>query len=105
MRYQTIHLHVQAPPKPAPGTACNGCGVCCALETCPVARLRFLKNRGPCPALDWSEEKARYFCGLLARPGSYFGWLPRFTEPLAKRLLHRWIATGHGCDCKAEIES
>jgi len=97
-----IRLHHSAPQKPAEGEACNGCGVCCALETCPLARLRFLKKDGPCPALEWSPDEPRYRCGLLGRPSSYFGWLPKSAENIARHLLARWIAAGRGCDCNAE---
>jgi hypothetical protein len=98
-----IHLHRTAPPKPDEGEACNGCGVCCAIETCPAARLRFLQKEGPCPALEWSVTDNRYFCGLLLRPGHYLG-LPNM-EGLLRRLFARWIAAGHGCDCSAETEA
>jgi len=100
---QIIHLHTLSPPKPAEGTPCNGCGVCCALETCPAARLRFLQKHGPCPALEWSNERERYHCGLLIRPGHYLAWLPRLAEAQATRLFARWIAAGSGCDCNAEV--
>jgi hypothetical protein len=96
-----IHLHAKAPAKPAEGQPCNGCGVCCALETCPLARLRFWRKKGPCPALEWSDEQARYHCGLLSRPGHYFGWLPKSAETLSRQLFSRWIASGKGCDCSA----
>ena len=105
VREQTIHLHRAAPEKPAEGQPCNGCGVCCALETCPAGRLRFLQKQGPCPALEWSAGETRYRCGLLTRPGHYLGWLPRSAEMLARRLLSRWIAAGQGCDCSASSES
>jgi len=100
---EVIHLHRAAPAKPAEGAACNGCGVCCALETCPVARLRFLRIAGPCPALEWSAAESRYRCGLLLRPAHYVGALPRVAEGAARRLLARWISAGSGCDCAAEI--
>lgn len=102
MPEQTIHLHRAAPAKPAAGQPCNGCGVCCALETCPAARLRFRQTAGPCPALEWSATQTRYRCGLLTRPGRYLGWLPAAGEALAGRLFARWIAAGQGCDCDAE---
>lgn len=102
MPQEIIHLHPAAPAKPAEGEPCNGCGVCCALETCPAARLRFRQKKGPCPALSWSTGANRYHCGLLTAPGNYLGWLPRAAEPLASRLLARWIAAGKGCDCSAE---
>jgi hypothetical protein len=100
---QIIHLHNTAPAKPAVGEACNGCGVCCALETCPAARVRFLQTAGPCPALEWSAEENLYRCGLLLRPAHYLGWLPAFVEAGARRLFGRWIAAGKGCDCDAEV--
>lgn len=103
MTEQILHLHPAAPEKPAFGQSCNGCGVCCALNTCPVARLRFLQAAGPCPALEWSAPELRYHCGLLVRPSHYFGWLAAGSEALARRLLRRWIAAGQGCDCSAEI--
>jgi hypothetical protein len=56
---QTIHLHTTAPAKPPEGQVCNGCGVCCAQETCPAARLRFLQKKGPCPAMQWSDDQLR----------------------------------------------
>lgn len=105
MHEQIIHLHRSAPAKPAEGQPCNGCGVCCALETCPAARLRFRQKNGPCPALEWSETETRYHCGLLLRPTYYFGWLPRRAEGISRRLLARWIASGIGCDCNASPES
>lgn len=97
-----IHLHRAAPPKPAEGAPCNGCGVCCALETCPAARLRFRQRQGPCPALEWQQNAGCYRCGLLLRPAHYFAWLPLWGQGWARRLLARWIAAGAGCDCSAE---
>ena len=96
-----IHLHRAAPPKPAVGAACNGCGVCCVVETCPLARLRFLRRRGPCPALLWRDDEGRYRCGLLAEPTR---WLP-LPEALARRWVARWIAAGKGCDCDYEAQT
>jgi len=101
---QTIRLHRAAPAKPAEGQPCNGCGVCCALETCPAARLRFRQSAGQCPALEWSTEQSRYRCGLLVRPDHYLGWLPAVGERLASRLFARWIAAGKGCDCSADVQ-
>jgi hypothetical protein len=105
MQETIIHLHRCAPVKPEVGQACNGCGVCCALETCPAARLRFLQRKGPCPALEWSDKEIRYICGLLRRPGKYFGWLPKSAQNIASRVVRRWIAAGKGCDCSAEARN
>jgi len=102
---KTIHLHTAAPAKPAEGHACNGCGVCCALETCPAARLRFLRINGPCPALQWSDDESRYHCGLLVNPRTYLSLLPASAEDFARQLLARWIAAGKGCDCSADVQT
>jgi hypothetical protein len=99
-----VKLHQLAPTKPAWGEACNGCGVCCAIETCPVARLRFLKKTGPCPALMWFSPINRYQCGLLVKPKYFLTALPDFLIPTIQRWMGRWIAAGKGCDCAAEIE-
>ena len=47
--WQTIHLYRDAPPKPAVGAPCNGCGVCCAAAPCPASLLIFSRRREPCP--------------------------------------------------------
>ena len=73
------------PVKPPYGDPCNGCGFCCQLETCPLARLRYWRIAGPCPALVWNKN--RYECGMLMRAK---WWRP---------LVARWIAVGIGCDC------
>jgi len=103
MPQRTILLPPAAPPKPAAGRPCNGCGVCCAVETCPVARVVLLRRRGPCPALEWQGDL--YRCGLLARPRHYLPWLPDRWDAFARRLLGRWIAAGRGCDSTAEISN
>ncbi len=105
MQTQIIHLQREAPAKPAEGEPCNGCGVCCALETCPAARLRFRQVQGPCPALEWSAPDHFYRCGLLVRPGHYLGWLPKAGERIASRLFARWISAGQGCDCNADVQA
>ncbi|MDM4767408.1 hypothetical protein [Pelomonas sp. SE-A7] len=91
--YRVILIQSEAPPKPALGQPCNGCGLCCLAEPCPVGALLSLKLRGTCRLLSWDSEQRRYLCGaLMAAPT---GW-PR-------RLMSRWIAAGVGCD--AELES
>jgi hypothetical protein len=98
-----VHLHRAAPPKPAIGAACNGCGVCCALEPCPVARFLLGVRAGPCPALIWEEAATRYHCGMARKPASHLRWLPALLEDWAARRCLRWIAAGSGCDCDAEV--
>jgi hypothetical protein len=92
MAPRVIHLHADAPAKPAVGAACNGCGVCCVAEPCPIGMLVSLRRRGACTALTWDPAGSRYRCGLLADAG------------LGSRVVSRWIAAGTGCDSLLEPE-
>jgi hypothetical protein len=98
-----IALHAASPDKPKVGDPCNGCGVCCAMETCPVGRVVFMRKRGPCPALQWEPAQTRYICGLVEAPGDYLRWLPDSWRRAVGRLVARSIAAGRGCDCDAEV--
>lgn len=96
---RVIYLHLDAPPKPATGAPCNGCGVCCAIEPCPLGMLLSRRRRGACKALQWDAEASRYRCGAMADPATH---LPRLPAAWARRLARRWIAAGSGCDSQAE---
>jgi hypothetical protein len=88
---RVIQIHADAPPKPAVGAACNGCGVCCLAEPCPLGVILSRRTTGACVAVRW--EGPRYVCGALAdQPRGLRGWLVR-----------RWIAAGVGCDCSLEL--
>ena len=54
MAHPVIYLQPEAPPKPALGAACNGCGVCCAWQPCPLGVLVSGRRQGACRALWWS---------------------------------------------------
>jgi hypothetical protein len=99
-----VKLHALAPAKPELGASCNGCGACCAMETCPVGRVVFVRRGGPCPALQWHIAMRRYRCGLVDSPGDYLRWLPLWARDLAGRLIARSIAVGSGCDLDARVE-
>jgi hypothetical protein len=99
---QIIFLHQAAPPKPAVGQPCNGCGVCCAAETCPVARVFLLQWRGACRALTWNDAEQHYRCGLLESPQAYLRGWPAWLEVWVRRGVRRWIAVGVGCDSVVE---
>jgi hypothetical protein len=94
----TIWLHPEAPAKPAVGAACNGCGVCCALEPCPAGALLSRRLRGACTALRWSETARCYRCGLLSAPDEVLARWPRPLRQWIHRHAGRWIASGQGCD-------
>lgn len=92
---QIIRIHADAPLKPALGAACNGCGVCCLAEPCPVGMLVSLKRSGACHALRWDDVARGYRCGLMqSSTGSRTPW-----AWFARRL----IAAGAGCDSDAEL--
>jgi hypothetical protein len=104
MPRRVIHLHAQAPALPAPGAACNGCGVCCALEPCPLGILVTRARSGRCAALQWDDEQQRYRCAWIASPTRVTGldatWLNRVVAALATR----WIAAGQGCDATVQAQ-
>ena len=100
---QIIHLHPDAPAKPGAGQACNGCGVCCAAEPCPLGVLVSLRRHGACKALLWSDADGRYRCGMASAPGQVWPWLPRFLHGPVRRGTLRWISAASGCDASLEV--
>ena len=100
---QTIRIHASAPAKPAWGAACNGCGVCCAAEPCPIGVLVSGRRSGSCKALEWRDAEQRYVCGVVSEPDRYLGVgsdrLGRALSALARRM----ISAGSGCDSDAQL--
>jgi hypothetical protein len=90
MGAQIIRIHSAAPTKPMAGAPCNGCGLCCLAEPCPIGMLVSMRRRGACTAVEWDGRG--YRCGLLARARGWRG-----------RLFARWIGAGRGCDSDAEV--
>lgn len=101
---QVIELHPLAPVKPDYGARCNGCGVCCAAEPCPVAYVFLFQFRGRCRALLWQEESSRYVCGMVACPDNYVRLFPQQWRERIGGFFASRIAAGMGCDFAAEIE-
>jgi len=95
---RVIHIEPAAPPKPAVGAPCNGCGVCCLAEPCPVGVVLSLRLKGACRVLRWDHAQRRYLCGALIGVQNGPTWVAR---PL-QALLRRWIAAGQGCDAHWE---
>ncbi|MCX7141101.1 MAG: hypothetical protein NT123_08400 [Proteobacteria bacterium] len=95
---KTVFLHADAPSKPAEGETCNGCGICCAAERCPVAWLFLPRNSESCAALQWDAEARRYHCGMVVHPADFLRWLPRRWEGQAGRWFAYRVAAGKGCD-------
>ncbi|MBN9409664.1 MAG: hypothetical protein J0H69_10990 [Burkholderiales bacterium] len=100
---QVIHIHPEAPAKPAYGAPCNGCGVCCLAEPCPLGMVVSRRRHGACDALRWRAAEARYVCGMVADPAEVLGPRWRFAAPLLARLARRWISAGSGCDAAIEV--
>lgn len=100
---QIIHIHPQAPQKPATGAPCNGCGVCCAAEPCPVSLALLWPHKAPCRALIWDEQATRYLCKMVSKPSQQLKWLPKQLDQLASQLFKRWIAADTHCDADVDI--
>jgi len=98
-----LEIRSEAPPKPAYGAPCNGCGTCCLMEACPVGRLWLGSWRGRCCGLEWDGTERRYVCGMVRQPSRYLRWLPARLDAWASRRFARWIASGSGCDADIEV--
>jgi hypothetical protein len=98
-----IRLHRAAPAKPAPGEPCNGCGVCCASEPCPLGAVASLRTTGACSALVWREEDGRYRCGLIVQPEMHLPAVLGRAAPMLAVAARRFVAAGSGCDCSLEV--
>jgi hypothetical protein len=101
--YQVIQIHPAAPAKPESGAPCNGCGICCASEPCPVGALLSRRRSGACVALSWSPTDSIYRCGLVDDAAALLPAAWRGAAPLVARLAKRFIAAGVGCDCSLEV--
>ena len=101
--HRVIEIHPEAPPKPAWGQPCNGCGVCCLAEPCPLGVLVSRRRQGACRALQWVPAQSAYRCGLMQAPAQYLPVPGRWAEALLARLARRWIAAGIGCDAAIEL--
>lgn len=105
MSRQVIRLHPAAPPKPPEAAPCNGCGVCCAAEPCPIGVLVSGRRTGSCAALSWNDAGGLYRCGLAGDPRQVLPWLPALAAPLLGRLARRWISAASGCDSSLVVEA
>jgi len=101
--HQIIFIHPDSPPKPGWGQPCNGCGICCAAEPCPIGIIVSGRRVGACSALQWNPLESRYRCGVLAKSAALTA--PNWLTGVATRLASRLIAAGTGCDCALEPDA
>jgi hypothetical protein len=102
--HAVIRLHAAAPDKPPLRQPCNGCGVCCASEPCPLGVLVTGRLKGRCAALQWVDPASLYRCGLIQEPAAHLPAAWRSAAPLLSRIARRYISAGSGCDCSATME-
>jgi hypothetical protein len=108
---QIIHIHPKATSKPPVGKPCNGCGVCCLVEPCPLGVVLSGRRVGACDAIRWQVESGVYRCGAIIDSEAVLRhalipWLQGLAPmlaPLLRRLSRRWIAVGLGCDSALEV--
>jgi len=105
-----IHIFPEAPAKPPLDAPCNGCGVCCLIEPCPLGVLRSGRRHGACNALLWQADLRQYRCGAIIAPDDVLkNRLPRMLKLSVPGLAwvltgwaRRWVAAGTGCDCSVD---
>ena len=78
---------VRLPSKPKFGEACNGCGICCAIELCGIAEMAFPGAQAPCPALKIAPDGKRTYCELIAIEKNF----------RMQPMIQETLAVGHGC--------
>lgn len=82
------------------GAPCNGCGLCCLAQPCPLGMWVSRRRHGACVALRWDDAHSRYLCGMVADAGEVIGWQNPWLSRMLGALARRWIAAGSGCDAE-----
>lgn len=94
---------IPALPKPRPAAPCNGCGLCCIAERCPIALAVAGEGPGPCPLLERQGE--RFGCGMILDPARH---APALAEREGAEVLSAAAAlllgAGKGCDSTDEVD-
>lgn len=95
---QPVRLKDGKAPKPRHGDpVCNGCGLCCLAEPCPLGQIIFGKQSGRCPALE--DHGERFACGLVVDPAKYSPVRAAMVgEALLREAAQHFTGTGLGCD-------
>jgi len=80
------------PSKPLYRQPCNGCGLCCIMEQCPLSVIAFGEVER-CPAIVDAGD--RFACGLIVQPERYF---PPAEAAHAAMLVGIALGIGTFCD-------
>lgn len=84
--------------KPKYGSPCNGCGLCCIAEQCPISLMAFGEQL-LCPALGTMGDGKGFGCGLIVATSQF---IPPTGDERLDALLPGAIAyvlgAGRGCD-------
>lgn len=89
---------MNAPAYPGHGQPCNGCGRCCIIHPCQLARDLAGVREGPCPILTKDGDTWR--CGLAIDPHRHVIGLADkpFSDPVLAPLFVEALGIGRGCD-------
>ena len=80
--------------KPAHGSPCNRCGICCQETLCVVGIFVFGRTVGPCPAIEDGPT-----CGMVSNPKRYAPLLvARSGKKEVSDAAKLMTAVGFGCD-------
>lgn len=98
------------PTQPPHMARCNGCGLCCIAEQCPIS-LAIFNQAQVCPALE--SDGSKFLCGLMVSPADYNAvfdlLLPVVKDGLDPNRLSAEaygaiIGKGIGCDADVVTE-
>ena len=88
-------------PKPAYGQPCNGCGVCCIAQQCPISTALFGEQER-CPALEPAGHG--FGCGVITNTAAYVPDLPAWGGQALSDAFAVMLGAGDGCDGQTEDE-
>jgi hypothetical protein len=85
--------------KPAHGSPCNRCGVCCMSSICQLGQHVFKRDYtpGPCPGLK-SDGNGEYVCDVVRNPQAYGP--PNINIHALREAAKLIIYAGDGCDAR-----
>jgi hypothetical protein len=90
-------------PKPAYGSPCNHCGLCCIEGVCRTGRLILGEVQAPCPALI--KEDDGFYCALMTQPQRFAPTRARIAgAERMRQAAQLLIGAGLGCCSRAEHE-